>query len=548
MQRQQKRFLAKLIGSILSVIIVVTSYPPILSPQNNNIIYAQNINGIDVQGQNNTNIQAKNYGDYTYEEQSDGTIAITSYNGNDAKVEVPQTINGKEVTNLSSSLSGAFYGCKNIVEIKLPDTITSIGENAFSKCSSLKKINIPDNTSVIGWGAFQDCKDLTEIKIPDNVTEIGYYAFDGCSSLQEIKLPAHVSQLGDCIFQDCSNLLKIEIPGNITQMGYYVFKGCSQLREVKILSGIKSVGQGAFEDCGSLEKIEIPSSVTYISFYAFKNCSSLTKVTLPLSVTGINNHAFENCDKLREIIIPSSVQNMGDSVFSGCNNLVIKGFKDSFAEEYAKIHNILFMYINTISSADNIIVSYETENLEKPLFLNTILLKEDDLDYQKIDLLDKIAEEGISPEDVKFQVYDITLTDELQNIVQPKETATVKIPVPKEYQGENCKVYHVRNNGGMVNMNAEYSDNYLIFQTDHFSTYLITETELIEQNIIYGDINADGGVNSKDVVLLKKHLAGYEGLTFDTVAADVNVDGNVDSKDAVRLLRHLAGYEVELGK
>ncbi len=180
--------------------------------------------------------------------------------------------------------------------------------------------------------------------------------------------------------------------------------------------------------------------------------------------------------------------------------------------------------------------------------LQTNLLKESDSDYHKIDLSDKIAEGGVSPEDVKFQAYDITLIDELQNIVQPKETVTVKIPVPKEYRGENCKVYHVRNNGSMVNMDAEYLDNYLTFQTDHFSTYLITETELIEQNIIYGDINSDGEVNTKDAVLLKKHLAGYEGLAFDKDAADVNADGEVDSKDAVRLLRHLAGYEVILGE
>lgn len=64
------------------------------------------------------------------------------------------------------------------------------------------------------------------------------------------------------------------------------------------------------------------------------------------------------------------------------------------------------------------------------------------------------------------------------------------------------------------------------------------------RKIIYGDTNGDGDVNSKDAVLLKKHLAGYTGLDIDMEAADVNADGNIDSKDAVRLLRHLAGYEV----
>ena len=65
---------------------------------------------------------------------------------------------------------------------------------------------------------------------------------------------------------------------------------------------------------------------------------------------------------------------------------------------------------------------------------------------------------------------------------------------------------------------------------------------------IMGDINGDKDVNSKDAVLLKKHLAGYTGLAFDTAAADVNGDGDVNSKDAVRLLRYLAGYEIKLGE
>ncbi len=74
------------------------------------------------------------------------------------------------------------------------------------------------------------------------------------------------------------------------------------------------------------------------------------------------------------------------------------------------------------------------------------------------------------------------------------------------------------------------------------------DLEVKGRKIIYGDMNSDGDVNSKDAVLLKKHLAGYTGLEIDTEAADVNMDGNIDSKDAVRLLRHLAGYDVILGK
>ncbi len=74
----------------------------------------------------------------------------------------------------------------------------------------------------------------------------------------------------------------------------------------------------------------------------------------------------------------------------------------------------------------------------------------------------------------------------------------------------------------------------------------INETQ--ESQTIYGDVNSDGKVDSKDAVSIKKYLAKYSGLSIDKEAADVNGDSEVDSKDAVRLLRHLAGYEVTLGK
>ena len=87
--------------------------------------------------------------------------------------------------------------------------------------------------------------------------------------------------------------------------------------------------------------------------------------------------------------------------------------------------------------------------------------------------------------------------------------------------------------------------------TNHFSTYLITETELrTESAFTYGDVNGDGEVDSKDAVLLKKYLAGFEDAIerLDQNAADVNGDGSITSADAVRLLKALAGYDVILGQ
>ena len=56
-----------------------------------------------------------------------------------------------------------------------------------------------------------------------------------------------------------------------------------------------------------------------------------------------------------------------------------------------------------------------------------------------------------------------------------------------------------------------------------------------------GDTNGDGFVDLKDVVNLRRYLAGGWELTFVEAAADVNKDGSLDLKDVVTLRRYLVG-------
>ena len=57
-----------------------------------------------------------------------------------------------------------------------------------------------------------------------------------------------------------------------------------------------------------------------------------------------------------------------------------------------------------------------------------------------------------------------------------------------------------------------------------------------------GDVNRDGGVDMKDVLLLRKHIAQMD-VEIDLAVADVNGDGNVDMKDVLLVRRHIAGLD-----
>lgn len=64
-------------------------------------------------------------------------------------------------------------------------------------------------------------------------------------------------------------------------------------------------------------------------------------------------------------------------------------------------------------------------------------------------------------------------------------------------------------------------------------------------NFIYGDFNYDGKVNTIDLTIMRKYLAGYD-VEFDTAAADFNGDGKVSTVDLTTLRKYLAGYDVVL--
>ncbi len=146
---------------------------------------------------------------------------------------------------------------------------------------------------------FSGCYSLTTIDIPNSVTSIGQQAFYECRSLATVNIPNTVTNIGDEVFSGCYSLTNINIPNSVTFISEGTFSGCSNLTTINIPNSVTSIGEGAF-CCSGLTNINIPNSVTSIGSYAFGG-TRLTTVNIPYSVSIIGNSAFSECFSLNEV-------------------------------------------------------------------------------------------------------------------------------------------------------------------------------------------------------------------------------------------------------
>lgn len=264
------------------------------------------------------NVSAKISGDYSYEVLSNDTVSITNYNGSARDVIIPETIDGLTVKKIGY---GSFAEVKSIVNVTIPNTVTTIDSYAFSKCSQLEQIVIPNSVVAINQNAFSGCTNLQSIDIPTSLISLSYGVFFGCKSLESVTIPNGIETIGGMAFGGCTKLADVEIPNSVTFIGNNAFSDCITLETIEIPEGIKSVGSSVFSGCYSLKNVDLPETLESVGLSAFQDCINLERIDLPDSVEAIGYAAFSGCAKLKEFNIPAKVTNLGNAMFSGCSSL-----------------------------------------------------------------------------------------------------------------------------------------------------------------------------------------------------------------------------------
>jgi hypothetical protein len=176
----------------------------------------------------------------------------------------------------------AFFQCWSFTgSLTIGNSVASIGEKAFSVCDGLTAINVDvDNMHYSAEGGVLFNKDKTTLiycrrgktgnyTIPNSVTSIGEQAFWDCHGLTgSLTIPNSVTSIGDYAFNYCSGLTgSLTIPNSVTSIGIYAFAGCSGFSgSLTISNSVTSIGNSAFEGCSGLTSVSnlnpVPQIIT----------------------------------------------------------------------------------------------------------------------------------------------------------------------------------------------------------------------------------------------------------------------------------------------
>lgn len=202
--------------------------------------------------------------------------------------QVPAGFGYKRYDCYRNNLAWAFFKNESLVTVKLPESITEVGEDIFGDCKTLRGVKLPEGVSRINKEAFYGCSILETINFPAKLTSVGDNAFRSCLSLELDNLPNSLLYVGREAF--CDVPLKALKLDRKVEMGAGAFSN-TPITEIEMTTPCDSIREGTFRDCPNLTKITIGEGLKYIGYSAFSN-SPVKEANLPSTLRDISSYAF----------------------------------------------------------------------------------------------------------------------------------------------------------------------------------------------------------------------------------------------------------------
>ena len=322
---------------------------------------------------------------------ADHTATVANYDNStpDGVIDIPDTvISGGQpytVTAIGYSAFGSLSTPINVSSVFIPATVLSIGDSAFIYCDALttvtfaensqlksiergafwgseqvyprfKEIKIPDSVETIGNGAFYDCRDLERITLPSALQTLSTVTFYNCTALSEVTFPASLKTIESSAFSGCRNLSEVELPASLTTIESSVFHLCINLKTVSYDGSLEQWSQITADNdflgysCPSLVMDDYtaqfilvkddpnhpvpdppPKTVTITKYTGTESTVILPSTISSWPVTKIGEDALKDHTTITSVTIPASVTEIDSNAFAGCTNLTSVNYEGDWS-------------------------------------------------------------------------------------------------------------------------------------------------------------------------------------------------------------------------
>lgn len=309
----------------------------------------------------------------TYTLNADHTATVANYYNNtpDGVIDIPDTVTKDNIDYTVTAIGNNAFESLNVSSVFIPATVTSIGPFAFRFCKFLatvtfaedsqlksiglgafygteqayprfKEIKIPDSVETIGNAAFRYCQNLERIALPSALQTLSNVTFYGCTALSEVTFPASLETIQVGAFGYCRNLSEVELPASLKTIQSYVFGGCSDLKTVSYDGSLEQWNHITANNdvlgysCPSLVTDDytaqfilvendlpdhFPKTVTITKYTGTESTVILPSTISNWPVTKIGEDALKDNTTITSVTIPASVTEIGSNAFAGCTNL-----------------------------------------------------------------------------------------------------------------------------------------------------------------------------------------------------------------------------------
>ncbi len=361
-----------------------------------------------------------------------------------------------------------FSGCEQLTEVNLPTSLRKINYGAFGNCKHLSSIVLPEGLTEVGDYILGN-SSIINVKIPSTLTDLGNGMFAGCNKLTEITIPNTVKNIGHSVFGSCTSLVKVTLPTELAKISYYAFLECRALENISIPENVDSIESAAFSNCEKLKELILPQRLKYIGTGAFSGCNRLITLSLPYTVETMGNDVFPYYESSLESVhiarsIPPYIENPSwflTPVIRSENNITLyvpRGCKETYDNDE---HWNTFKYIveEDMDGITTYQISVEIAGGSGNIYVNDEDGKTDyEVEYNKDVVLTIEPNTGymlkqliVNEEDVTTNVVDNKYIIPAVSANQRVKVVFIEIPITLSIKSGN---------GGQVDANIEYGEKF----------------------------------------------------------------------------------------